>query len=272
MISKKMRLREWRNNMKQIITKSSKLSINRCIAGTLLLGSSPIVTTKIQATQAPPAQTLPDQEINTRKDLLDLRKRLFQKNIGNKEAMKALCRQLISDKAIDLNVPICAMTLLEEAILRRLEDAAEILIELSDEMEIPLGRKDALDQINGPSLLHIATYNPRIMNDALDLREKFEKVKKDTEVSKLYEETRATYSGRSYASKKIVEALLKTNLKSKINEPEWPNNQKTTPFYRVKQFLATMEYLKKHPGEDPEHYTDFEAEYKKIMKLFRCYD
>jgi hypothetical protein len=157
------------------------------------------MTTKIQATQALPAQELPDQEpsnqeknipTNNRDGLLNLRALLFQKNIGDKEAMKASCGQLVQNKGIDLNMPICFMTLLEEAILRRFEDAAEILIELSDEMKIPLGRKDGLGKKDGPSLLHIATYSPKTMRDALELREKCEMVKKDTEVSDLYKQTK----------------------------------------------------------------------------------
>jgi hypothetical protein len=188
--------------------------------------------------------------------------------MGDKEATKASCGQLIRDKGINLNMPIRFMTLLEEAILRRLEDAAEILIELSSEMKIPLGRKDGLGKKDGPSLLHIAAYTPKAMRDLLRFREIDCEMLQDTEVFNCYAQTRVDHPGRSYASVRIVKALLKTDLKSKIHEPEWPNNPKTTPFYGVNQFLESIEYLRKHPEADPKCDVDFEEEYREIRKLF----
>ncbi|MDR0740892.1 MAG: hypothetical protein LBF34_04250 [Puniceicoccales bacterium] len=151
--------------MAQITNKSSKIFINRFIAGTLLLGSSAIIATEVQVTSPLPNQ---EQDISNdkRKDLLDLRALLFQQSTGSKEALKESCRQLIRNKGIDLNTPICFITLLEGAILRCLEDTAEILIELSSEIKIPLGRKKGIGKKDGPSLLHIVTYSPKIMNEA----------------------------------------------------------------------------------------------------------
>jgi hypothetical protein len=158
------------------------------------------------------------------------------------------------------------MTLLEEAILCRLEDAAEILIELSSEIKIPLGRKKGIGKKDGPSLLHIATYSPKIMNEALELREKREMVQ-DTKIFELYEQTRTEHPGRSYASKRIVEALLKTDLKSQIDKPEM--GEGTSPLNNVDRFLENIQYLKQHPAQDPENDAAREAEYREVRIALR---
>jgi hypothetical protein len=221
------------------VNKSNKIFINRFIAVTLLLGSSAIVFTKIQATQQPiSGESIPP---NNRKNLLELRALLFLKDIKNREAIKESCKQLIREKNIDLNMPICFMTLLEEAILRRLEDAAEILIELSVEEKIPLGRKNGLGKKDGPSLLHIATYNPKTMEDLLKFREMdCEMVKNDPQInpkiSELYEQTRADHPGRSYASARIVKALIDAGFD--IHEPE-DKSENSSAFGLIKRFVES---------------------------------
>jgi hypothetical protein len=107
------------------------------MAGVLLCGTTATITTKAQATEALPKQgeNIPT---NNRAGLLEIRERLFRPVIVNKDGVKASCEKIIKEKKIDLNVPLCSMTLLEEAILRRMEDAAVVLIELSIELGIDL--------------------------------------------------------------------------------------------------------------------------------------
>jgi hypothetical protein len=248
-----------------IVHRFSKVFINQCVANSLFLVNCAIATTKV-----PLAQQLLHQEQaipeDNRKNLLELRTFLFQKSIKEKrDEVKEFCKKLVREKGIDINNPIYSMTLLQEAILRRFEDAAEILIndlgasvKKSDPAQAGLGKQHG----RSLSLLHLATYNPDIMEMFLKRYE--DGAKEDQEIFYLYKKTRLLdHPSKSYASARIVKALLDAGLESEKHESDREEDNKIskkkgrTPYSAVEALVLGKE------GSDT-----FRAEYKKIGTLF----
>jgi hypothetical protein len=217
-------------------------------------------------------QAIPEDNEKVVEQWKKLREFLFQKNISEKD-----CKELVFERGVNPDVRIYSMTLLEEAILCRFENAVDVLInKLGANAEAtaysPLDHSKNYEC----SLLHLATYGPEEMKMILNLYKRVSK--KDQE---FYASSRGMLP-EIHASPKIVDLLLGKEL-----SPLAKDKRGITPYKQVERFLANIKAkedksnsrrhtsydLKKHPNGSkiaPRQYDylGFKDEYAAIMDKF----